>query len=108
MMGKSPVGIIQFYRMVLSCAAVAQYTAQRQQAWAQKVLTGNPTLPAYQDLFASATYEHTTSTDADKQKTLMACTPVDETKMQNNTCVLSAYSGLFALRGTHLRPQLPS
>ncbi|KAK0473420.1 Intradiol ring-cleavage dioxygenase [Armillaria novae-zelandiae] len=49
-----------------------------------KVLAGNPSLPAYQDLFADGTY------DAESGQELMSCTPVtEEVKMENNTCVLT-------------------
>ncbi|PBK83899.1 aromatic compound dioxygenase [Armillaria gallica] len=67
------------------CApAVAEFTAYRKRAWAQKVLTGNPSLPAYQELFADGTY------DAEPGQELMSCTPVtEEVKMENNTCVLT-------------------
>ncbi|KAG7439817.1 aromatic compound dioxygenase [Guyanagaster necrorhizus] len=67
------------------CApAVAEFTAHRKRAWAQKVLAGNPSLPAYQDLFADGTY------DAEPGQELMSCTPVtEEAKMDNNTCVLT-------------------
>ncbi|KAK0199958.1 Intradiol ring-cleavage dioxygenase [Desarmillaria ectypa] len=67
------------------CApAVAEFTAYRKRAWVQKVLAGNPSLPAYQDLFADGTY------DAEPEQELMSCTPVtEEAKMENNTCVLT-------------------
>lgn len=74
----------------LQCApAVAQFNAARQQSWAQKVLGGSPSLPAYQELFAAGTYEDTTDISPVDGQKLMSCTPIEDTKIQNNTCVLS-------------------
>ncbi|KAF9269819.1 aromatic compound dioxygenase [Marasmius fiardii PR-910] len=69
------------------CApAVAEFTAARQRSWAQKVLGGNPHLPDYDDLFADGAYQERI---AAKESTYLECTPVEETKMENNTCVLT-------------------
>ncbi|KAF8874756.1 Intradiol ring-cleavage dioxygenase [Infundibulicybe gibba] len=55
------------------CApAVEQYTAARKRSWAQKVLTGRPSLPDYTELFESSNY------DGDNQETLMGCTPIQK------------------------------
>ncbi|KAJ7579691.1 Intradiol ring-cleavage dioxygenase [Mycena floridula] len=71
------------------CApAVAEFTAARKRDWAQKVLAGNPSLPGYEDLFAHRTYDSVDGVAGDGQ-TLMACTPVADSKIQNNSCVLT-------------------
>ncbi|KAH8823111.1 Intradiol ring-cleavage dioxygenase [Flagelloscypha sp. PMI_526] len=74
------------------CApAIAQFTAERQQAWAQKVLSGRPAqrvasqLPGYDELFDSDNYD---TNDASNQE-LMSCTPIQGTQIQNNSCVLA-------------------
>jgi hypothetical protein len=77
--------------LLLQCApAVESFTAQRKQAWAQKVLGG---VPGYQQLFDSGTYEdlrkEIESSESDKCQTIMGCTPISETHIQNNTCVLA-------------------
>ncbi|KAL0568977.1 hypothetical protein V5O48_012995 [Marasmius crinis-equi] len=71
------------------CApAVAEFTAARQRSWAQKVLAGgNPQLPGYDDLFAETYGEHDQKQIADKE--FLECSPVEDTKIQNNTCVLT-------------------
>ncbi|KAK0437761.1 Intradiol ring-cleavage dioxygenase [Desarmillaria tabescens] len=75
------------------CApAVAQFTAQRKRAWAQKVLAGNPSLPAYQDLFTSYNdaIDGEKAVPGEEGQELMSCTPVtEEAKMENNSCVLT-------------------
>ncbi|KAF5339881.1 hypothetical protein D9611_009179 [Ephemerocybe angulata] len=74
------------------CApAVESFTAQRKQAWAQKVLGG---VPGYQQLFEAHSYEDLQQTlsgggDDAEDKTIMGCTPISETHIQNNTCVLA-------------------
>ncbi|KAJ3536944.1 hypothetical protein NMY22_g5810 [Coprinellus aureogranulatus] len=73
------------------CApAIESFTAQRKQAWAQKVLGG---VPSYQQLFDSGTYDdlrkEIESSEAENDKTIMGCTPISETHIQNNTCVLA-------------------
>lgn len=75
------------------CApAVESFTASRKRAWAQKALAGIPGLPGHQELFSAETYadlgdsEHAKANDDD---TLMNCTPISETHIQNNTCVLA-------------------
>ena len=76
---------------VLQCApAVAEFTLQRQRNFAQKVLAGRPSLPGYDDLFAEGTYLDDNESGGTNQK-LLSCTPFKETKIQNNTCVLSEY-----------------
>ncbi|KAE9390292.1 aromatic compound dioxygenase [Gymnopus androsaceus JB14] len=92
-------------RAAYYCApAVGEFTAQRKRAWQQQVLSGlplnqaafapsipsagNPSLPTNDELFASETYE-STSTSPGKQE-LLSCNVVEEeTEMQNNTCVLT-------------------
>lgn len=76
------------------CApAVERYTAARKRSWAQKVLAGRPELPGYQDLFSSDIYDDvevgTLPTPEDDSQTIMGCTPVSTSTIQNNTCVLS-------------------
>lgn len=67
------------------CApAVAAYTAERKQAFAQQVLGGVPngkTLTA-SDLFTEGSYE-----DSTEQK-LLSCHDASDLKIRNNTCVL--------------------
>ncbi|KAF8656667.1 hypothetical protein AX16_002470 [Volvariella volvacea WC 439] len=84
--------------------AVAEFTAQRKRSWAQKVLAGRPSLPGYNDLFT--TYEEEQTIDGGvggeygfghanagsvpaADQTVLGCTPIQETKIQNNTCVLA-------------------
>jgi hypothetical protein len=68
---------------------VAQFTASRKRSWAQKVLAGQPSLPSYQDLFASESYEDRTIGAADDGQQLLSCAPVENPHIQNNTCVLA-------------------
>ncbi|KAK7454059.1 hypothetical protein VKT23_011572 [Stygiomarasmius scandens] len=76
-------------RAAYYCApAVAEFTAARKRRWAQKVLNVNPGLPGYEDLFSDGTYVDGSAGDSE-QKELMECSPVRETHMQNNTCVLT-------------------
>ncbi len=82
------------------CApAVAQFTTQRKRAWAQKVLAGNPSLPAYQDLFTSYNdaIDEEKALPGEEGQELMSCTPVtEEAKIENNSCVLSK-SNIFLI-----------
>jgi len=78
------------------CApAVESFTAARKQAWAQRVLTGNPNLPGYQQLFSSDVYgdladsPHNSGPATSHDETFMKCTPISDTHIQNNTCVLA-------------------
>lgn len=72
------------------CApAVAEFTASRKRSWAQKVLAGQPSLPSYQDLFSSETYEDKTINPAEDGQQLLSCAPVQAAHIQNNTCVLA-------------------
>jgi len=69
------------------CApAVAAFTAARQRSWAQKVLSGRPSLPGYDDLFAEGTYADIAP---GKEQHLLSCSLVEDTKIENNTCVLT-------------------
>ncbi|KAJ8490030.1 hypothetical protein ONZ45_g13351 [Pleurotus djamor] len=78
------------------CApAVAEFTAARKRSWAQKVLAGNPSLPGYDQLFLEGTYAdyapggvRDQASQAANEK-LLSCSPVEETKIENNTCVLT-------------------
>jgi hypothetical protein len=74
----------------LQCApAVAEFTAARKRSWAQKVLGGMPSLgalPGYSELFAGDSDDPVLSSG---QETFMSCVPSAETRIENNTCVLS-------------------
>ncbi|KAG5349278.1 hypothetical protein C0989_004857 [Termitomyces sp. Mn162] len=71
------------------CApAIERYTAARRRSWAQKVLAGRPALPGFDDLFASGTYE-TPGIPAANDQLVMGCTPIEDTRLQNNSCVLT-------------------
>jgi len=78
------------------CApAIESFTASRKQAWAQQVLAGSPGLPGQQHLFSAETYgdladsPYNTDSKAHEDETLMKCTPISDTHIQNNTCVLA-------------------
>lgn len=68
---------------------MAQFTASRKRSWAQKVLAGQPSLPSYQHLFSSESYEDSAIDAADEDKQLLSCAPVETPHIQNNTCVLA-------------------
>ncbi|KAG6826883.1 hypothetical protein H0H92_014063 [Tricholoma furcatifolium] len=71
------------------CApAIEKYTAARKHNWAQKVLAGRPGVPGIDELFSSGTYTDLPGIDGGEE-TIMGCTPIQETKMQNNSCVLT-------------------
>lgn len=74
------------------------FTAARKRSFAQRTLAGiNPHLPGYQELFSAETYAdlgdspHSTAsaTSVDDEETHMKCTPISDTHIQNNTCVLA-------------------
>ncbi|KAF9552351.1 aromatic compound dioxygenase [Agrocybe pediades] len=78
------------------CApAVESYTASRKRAFAQRTLSH---LPGYQELFSAETYAdignapHKDSSEAKDHDddTMMKCTPISDTHIQNNTCVLAS------------------
>ncbi|KAF8953603.1 Intradiol ring-cleavage dioxygenase [Flammula alnicola] len=80
------------------CApAVESFTASRKQAWAQQALAGIPGLPGLQHLFSAETYgdiadaaHNSESQDhAHDNDEIMNCTPISDTHIQNNTCVLA-------------------
>ncbi|KAF4585090.1 hypothetical protein EYR40_001926 [Pleurotus pulmonarius] len=78
------------------CApAVAEFTAARKRSWAQKVLAGNPSLPGYNELFLEGTFADYApggirdQAIQDTNEKLLSCTPVEDTKIENNTCVLA-------------------
>ncbi|KAF9474658.1 aromatic compound dioxygenase [Pholiota conissans] len=75
------------------CApAVESFTASRKRSWAQRALTGIPGLPGQQGLFSADTYADiadSAHSQANDDDTLMNCTPISETHIQNNTCVLA-------------------
>lgn len=76
------------------CApAVAAYTAQRKRNWAQKVLGGEPL--AHKNLFVDGYFDDMNlgagGEAGEPGKRLMACDPVQETKIRNSTCVLCGY-----------------
>jgi len=78
------------------CApAVESFTASRKQAWAQQVQAGFPGLPSQQQLFSSDIYGdiadslHNPDSQASDEETVMKCTPISDTHIQNNTCVLT-------------------
>jgi len=68
---------------------VERFTAARKRAWATKVLAGQPGLPGDQDLFNAGIYDDQLDTLPASDQTIMGCTPVSTTKIQNNTCVLT-------------------
>ena len=75
---------------MIQCApAVAEFTAARKRSWAQKVLAWRPSLPSYQDLLSSETYDDNRTIDADDHQKLLRCEPVEDSHIQNNTCVLA-------------------
>ena len=78
------------------CApAIESFTASRKQAWAQRVLAGSPTLPSHQHLFSVEAFQDLSGSsdskphDGDDDETYMKCTPISDTHIQNNTCVLT-------------------
>lgn len=73
------------------CApAVESFTASRKRAWAQRALAGMPGVPGQQHLFSSETYADLEDKAHNEQDdTLMNCTPISDTHIQNNTCVLA-------------------
>jgi protocatechuate 3,4-dioxygenase beta subunit len=75
---------------------IAVLEAARKRSFAQRVLGGDPT--SHQNLFAAGYFEpsgieaavdQVTKLAAEQGKQLMACEPVQETKIKNNTCVLA-------------------
>lgn len=75
---------------------IAVLEAARKRSFAQRVLGGDPT--AHQQLFASgyfapegieASIDQVNKLAEENGKKLMACEPVQETKIRNSTCVLS-------------------
>lgn len=75
---------------------IAVLEAARKRSFAQRVLGGDPT--SHQNLFASgyfepegieASFDQITKLANEQNKQLMACEPVQETKIRNNTCVLA-------------------
>ncbi|KAF8816469.1 aromatic compound dioxygenase [Phlegmacium glaucopus] len=78
------------------CApAIESFTASRKQAWAQQVLAGTPGLPGHQHLFSAEAYRdlpdspHNSESKDHDDETHMKCTPISDTHIQNNTCVLA-------------------
>jgi len=78
------------------CAPVIEsFTASRKQAWAQQVLAGSPGVPSQQHLFSAEIYKdladspHNPDPNVPDDETLMKCTPISDTHIQNNTCVLA-------------------
>lgn len=70
------------------CApAVAAYTAQRKRNWAQKVLGGAPL--SAKKYFVDGAYKENNIDASDEEKQIMACDPVQDTKIRNSTCVLA-------------------
>ncbi|EAU86956.1 hypothetical protein CC1G_09813 [Coprinopsis cinerea okayama7 len=74
------------------CApAIESFTAGRKRAFAQRALAGG--VPGYQQLFSSDTYEDLRkqigSSEEDGEQELMSCSPIGETHIQNNSCVLA-------------------
>lgn len=59
------------------------------------MLAGASGLPGQQQLFSAETYAdladspHNSDSKADSDETLMKCTPISDTHIQNNTCVLA-------------------
>lgn len=81
----------------MQCApAVESFTAARKKAWARNVLAGHPgSVHALdQDLFSEYQYQDIAAAaaphrDDNDEETFMSCTPVSDTHIQNNTCVLA-------------------
>ncbi|TFK19602.1 aromatic compound dioxygenase [Coprinopsis marcescibilis] len=79
------------------CApAIESFTAGRKRAFAQRALAGG--VPGYQHLFSSETYEDLVkqvdggaSSEGERHPdgSLMSCTPISDTHIQNNSCVLA-------------------
>ncbi|KAK7052159.1 Intradiol ring-cleavage dioxygenase [Favolaschia claudopus] len=70
------------------CApAVADFTAARKRAFAQKALgqAGQPYLPNYNELFAQEALTGIDAPDGD----FLSCAPIQDTHIENNTCVLT-------------------
>ena len=55
--------------------------------------TGIPSIPAHQHLFSTETYQDLSGSSESKthddDDTYMKCTPISDTHIQNNTCVLT-------------------
>ncbi|KDR66562.1 hypothetical protein GALMADRAFT_130773 [Galerina marginata CBS 339.88] len=72
------------------CApAVAEFTAARKRSYAQKILGERPELLTGQDLFDSGIFDNTIEGGESTDKTFLECSPIRETLIQNNTCVLT-------------------
>jgi len=70
------------------CApAVESFTADRKRAFAQRALAG--TVPGYQQLFAAESYDDLAAGDSEAQDPLMVCSPIGDTHIANNSCVLA-------------------
>ncbi|KAF8201300.1 Intradiol ring-cleavage dioxygenase [Mycena galopus ATCC 62051] len=70
------------------CApAVGDFTAARKRAFAQKALgqAGQPYLPGYNELFEQEVVPGVDGPDGD----FLSCTSVQDTQIENNTCVLT-------------------
>ncbi|KAF7303820.1 hypothetical protein MIND_00611800 [Mycena indigotica] len=68
-------------------SAVADFTAARRRAFSQQALgsAGQPSLPSYDELF---TQEALAGVDS-PAKEFLSCSPVQDTHIENNTCVLT-------------------
>jgi len=93
------------------CApAIESFTASRKQAWAQQVLAGSSGLPTYQHLFSSEIYgdladsPHNPESKAHDEESYMKCTPISDTHIQNNTCVLAPIVTEGPYHQTHDHP----
>lgn len=72
--------------------AIESFTASRKQAWAQQVLAGSPHLAGHQHLFSAETYGDLADSPHNPEsqdEAYMRCTPISDTHIQNNTCVLA-------------------
>ncbi|KAJ7621290.1 Intradiol ring-cleavage dioxygenase [Roridomyces roridus] len=68
-------------------AAVGDFTTARKRAFAQKALgqTGNPSVTDYAQLFDQEPLGIEAGPDAE----FLSCTPIQDTQIENNTCVLT-------------------
>ncbi|KAJ7097674.1 Intradiol ring-cleavage dioxygenase [Mycena epipterygia] len=90
------------------CApAVGDFTSARKRAFAQKAMgqAGQPGLPGYNELFAQETLQGIDGPDGD----FLSCAPVQDTQIENNTCVLTpevTEGPYYHMRGHPIRQNL--
>lgn len=82
--------------MSFQCApAVGDFTAARKRAWGQKALGkwGIPRLPPYDELFTQEPLRGIDGPDSE----FLSCSPMHDTQIENNTCVLGLFELLCAI-----------